>query len=61
MPENALVFALVSFDIKKAFDQVQKNRLLLILRSQFQLPDALASLIDSYLSDRMETVVVGSS
>ncbi|MCP3662720.1 MAG: reverse transcriptase family protein, partial [Gammaproteobacteria bacterium] len=58
---NTTKVALVSFDIKKAFDQVQKNRLLLILRSQFQLPDALASLLDSYLSDRMQTVVVGAA
>ncbi len=55
---NVTRVAMVSFDVHKAFDQVQKNRLLLILRRDFQLPDGLAALIDSYLSDRMQSVVV---
>ncbi|MCP3667324.1 MAG: hypothetical protein GY696_33330 [Gammaproteobacteria bacterium] len=53
--------AMVSFDVHKAFDQVLKNRLLLVLRQRFKVPDALASLIDSYLTGRMQTVSLGNA
>ncbi|MCP3663170.1 MAG: hypothetical protein GY696_11860 [Gammaproteobacteria bacterium] len=52
--------AMVSFDVHKAFDQVLKNRLLLVLHQHFQVPDALAALIDSYLTGRMQTVSLGN-
>ncbi len=58
---NTSKVAMVSFDVRKAFDQVQKNRLLLILRRDFHLPDGLCSLIDSYLSARKQTVVIKDS
>ncbi len=52
--------AVISFDVRKAFDQVLPNKLLLILRRDFKVPDALAGLLFSYLSDRLQSVRVGS-
>ncbi|MCP3666705.1 MAG: hypothetical protein GY696_30125, partial [Gammaproteobacteria bacterium] len=42
---NVSRVAVVSFDVKKAFDQVLQNKLLLILRRDFKLPDVLAELL----------------
>ncbi len=58
--QNTTKVAVVSFDVKKAFDQVLKNHLLMVLRREFLLPDSLACLVDSYLTGRKQTVVVGS-
>ncbi len=56
---NVTRVAIVSFDVQKAFDKVHRNRLLLVLRTKFGLPDGLAALVDSYLTERKQTVVVG--
>ncbi len=46
--------AIVSLDIRKAFDTVPVNKLIHILRHNFQLPDALASLVRNYLMNRVQ-------
>ncbi|MCP3661954.1 MAG: hypothetical protein GY696_05560, partial [Gammaproteobacteria bacterium] len=53
--------AMISFDVSKAFDQVHKNLLLLSLRRDYHIPDGLAALVDSYLSDRTFTVEINGS
>jgi len=58
---NVSRVAVISFDVKKAFDQVQHNKLLLVLRRQFWVPDILAELLDNYLSNRVQCVSVGGS
>ncbi len=47
---NVSQVAVISFDVEKAFDQVQQKKLLLILRRGFKLPDVLGELLYSYLS-----------
>ncbi|MCP3664515.1 MAG: reverse transcriptase family protein, partial [Gammaproteobacteria bacterium] len=56
---GATKVAVVSLDISKAFDQVPTHNLVKILRGNFGLPDPLALWIQSYLSDRFQTVVSG--
>ncbi len=54
--EHVAKVAVVSLDVRKAFDQVPKNSLLKHL--QPKLPPALIALLNSYLSDRKQTVSI---
>ncbi|MCP3661699.1 MAG: reverse transcriptase family protein [Gammaproteobacteria bacterium] len=50
--------AVVSVDIKKAFDQVPRNSILKVLRDRLKLPPAFLHLISSYLSGRQQTTLI---
>ncbi len=56
---NTTKVVVISFDVMKAFDQVLKNKLLMVLRRDFRVPDRLAAIVDSYLTDRKQTVIIG--
>ncbi len=57
--QRATRVAVVSLDVAKAFDSVPKNKLLHVLRVRNGLPDGLARLLHSYLSNRRQTVQYG--
>ncbi|MCP3668019.1 MAG: hypothetical protein GY696_36950, partial [Gammaproteobacteria bacterium] len=47
--------AVVSLDVKKAFDSIPVNKMIHVLRHHYHLPDTLAQLVKSYLSNRFQT------
>ncbi len=53
--------AVVSLDIRKAFDQVPSNALLRILKEKYSLPSPLLHFLSSYLSNRTQMVQVAES
>ncbi len=55
---NSTKVAVISLDISKAFDQVPKNSLVKSLKEK-EVPGAFLRLLDSYLSDRQQTVRIG--
>ncbi|MCP3661143.1 MAG: reverse transcriptase family protein [Gammaproteobacteria bacterium] len=55
---NSTKVAVLSLDISKAFDQVPKNSLVKSLKEK-EVPGAFLRLLDSYLSDRQQTVRIG--
>ncbi|MCP3666132.1 MAG: hypothetical protein GY696_27135 [Gammaproteobacteria bacterium] len=51
--------AVLSLDLRKAFDSVPVNKLIENLRHNFELPDTLARLVRSYLCNRVQSTYVG--
>ncbi len=51
--------AVLSLDLRKAFDSVPVHKLVDSLQNNFGLPDTLAHLVRSYLSNRVQTTCIG--
>ncbi|MCP3666297.1 MAG: hypothetical protein GY696_27985, partial [Gammaproteobacteria bacterium] len=47
--------AVVSLDVKKAFDSIPVHKLIHVLRHKYHLPDTLAQLVKSFLCNRFQT------
>ncbi len=52
--------AVISLDISKAFDKAPTHSLIEVLREKYGVPDGLSPWIQSYLTDRSQSVVCGT-